>query len=91
MFGCFFLFKLSSSTLENSYLLDTSHSYDSNPLTKEIEKNNYTALLAVTKELFTEKGRLLLDTVNRKKHDMAHVGICGQGPETSDQIFLMIK
>lgn len=47
-----------------------------------MEKNNYTALLARTIELFTEKGRVLLDTVNRKKHHMACVGICGQGPET---------
>lgn len=60
-------------------------------LPKRLKKKNYTALLAGTTELFTEKGRALLDTVKKKKHHMACVGACGQGPETSKQTVLMIK
>lgn len=55
------------------------------------KKKNYTALLAGTTELFTEKGRALLDTVKKEKQHVACVGTCGQGPETSKQTILMIK
>lgn len=37
------------------------------------KKKNYTGLLTGTTELFTEKGRALLDTVKKEKHHMALV------------------
>lgn len=55
------------------------------------KKKNYTALLAGTTELFTEKGRALLDTVKKKKDHMACVGTYGREPETSKQTTLVIK
>lgn len=92
----FFLFKLSSSTLENSYLCIywiQAILMTQTLLLKRLKNNkkNYTALLPGTTKMFTVKGRALLFTVKKEKQHVACVGTCGQGPETSKQTILVIK